>query len=67
MAKYTIELGKDAEKQLADVAKSKGSTKADVIRRAVAAYVVLNEESSKGNKLAITDPNNNVLKELVSF
>lgn len=67
MAKYTIDLGEDANKQLDEVAKEKGMTKADVIRRAVATYVTVNREVKKGNRLTISNAEDRVIKELVTL
>ena len=66
MAKYTIELGKEFEQQLAQVSQDKSLTKAEVIRRAVATYVVISREASQGHKIAITDKQDHILKELVT-
>lgn len=66
MAKYTIDLGPDIERQLNQVAKDKAATKADIIRRAVSAYVVISNEVAKGNKIVVNTPDDRVLKELVS-
>lgn len=67
MAKYTIDLGEDANKQLDEVAKEKGMTKADVIRRAVATYVTVNREMKNGNRLTISNSEDRVIKELVTL
>lgn len=67
MAKYTIDLGEDANKQLDEVAKEKGMTKADVIRRAVATYVTVNREVKNGNRLTISNSEDRVIKELVTL
>ena len=66
MAKYTIELGREFEQQLSQVSQDKDVSKAEVIRRAVATYIVVNREASKGNKVAIVDGNDRILKELVT-
>ena len=44
MAKHTIELGKEFEKQLNEVAQDKSLSKTEIIRRAVATYVVISRE-----------------------
>lgn len=66
MAKYTIELGTEFEQQLNQVAKDKSLSKAEIIRRAVATYVVISREASQGNKVTITDNQNHILKELIT-
>jgi predicted DNA-binding protein len=67
MAKYTIDLGEYANKQLDEVAKEKGMTKADVIRRAVATYVTVNREIKNGNRLTISNSEDRIIKELVTL
>lgn len=66
LAKYTIELGKEFEQQLTQVSHDKSLTKAEIIRRAVATYVVISREASQGHKIAITDKQDRILKELVT-
>ena len=66
MAKYTIDLGTEFERQLKQVSQDKSLTKAEVIRRAVATYVVISREASMGNKIAITDKQDHILKELIT-
>ena len=66
MAKYTIDLGKEFEQQLNQVAQAKSLSKAEIIRRAVATYVVISREASQGNKVTITDKQDRILKELVT-
>lgn len=66
MAKYTIDLGTEFEQQLNQVAKDKSLSKAEIIRRAVATYVVISREARQGNKVTITDNQNHILKELVT-
>jgi predicted transcriptional regulator len=66
MAKYTIELGKEFEQQLNQVAQDKALSKAEIIRRAVATYVVISREAGQGNKVTITDKQDRILKELVT-
>lgn len=65
-AKYTIDLGKEFEQQLTQVAQDKSLSKAEIIRRAVATYVVISREASQGNKVTITDKQDRILKELVT-
>ena len=65
MAKYTIDLGPEFSAQLAEVAQQKGMTKADVIRRAVATYVVLNREAKNGYRVTLTKEGEPVQKELI--
>lgn len=66
MPKYTIDLGNEANRQLDEVAKEKGMTKAEVIRRAVATYVIVNREVAKGNRLTVSNSEDRVIKEIAS-
>jgi len=66
MPKYTIDLGADYDKQLGEVAKRRGMTKADILRRALATYVIVDQETRDGNRLAIADKEGKVVKELIS-
>ena len=66
MAKYTIDLGTEFEQQLNQVAKDKSLSKAEIIRRAVATYIVISREAGQGNKVTITDKQDHILKELVT-
>lgn len=65
MAKLTIELNPPAEQALERLAHDLGTTKADVIRRAMSVFDKVNHETKNGRKLAIADENNRVLMELV--
>ena len=67
MAKYTIELGREFEQQLNQVSEDKDLSKAEVIRRAVATYVVLANEARRGNKITVTDAQDHILKEFVTI
>ena len=67
MAKYTIDLGAEANKQLDEVAKEKGMTKADVIRRAVATYVTVNREVKNGNRVTVSNQDDRIIKEIVTL
>ena len=64
MAKYTIDLGTEFEQQLKQVAKDKSLSKAEIIRRAVATYVVISREAGQGGKVTITDGQGRILKQL---
>lgn len=54
MAKYTIEFDPEFDKTLSDLKDSTdATTKADVIRRAVASYKFLKKEAEKGAEVAV--------------
>jgi predicted DNA-binding protein len=63
MAKYTIDFGDEFEAVLRRLAKKKSLTKADVLRRAVATYDYLLSQDDL--KVALTDKENKVVKEMV--
>ena len=64
MAKYTIDLGTEFEQQLSQMAVDKSLSKAEIIRRAVATYVVISREARQGGKVTITDGQGRILKQL---
>ena len=53
MTNYTFSLPKEFEMLLEKIAKEKGTSKAEIIRRALVLYSTLNEERSQGNKVII--------------
>ena len=65
MPKYTIEIGAEADRQLGRVSSEKGTSKAEIMRRALATYVYLSDETVQGNKVAIKDKNRQNERELV--
>jgi len=67
MPRYTIDFDKEFDKTLSElVDTTDATTKADVIRRAVASYSYLKKEQrqNKGAKLVVTD-NDKLNKEIV--
>lgn len=67
MPRYTIDFDDDFDKTLTDLVKTSGATtKADVIRRAVASYSYLKQaqQTGKNAKIAITE-DDKVTKEIV--
>jgi predicted transcriptional regulator len=67
MPRYTIDFDKDFDKTLSELVETTdATTKADVIRRAVASYSYLKKQqrSNKDAKIVITD-DNNLKKEVV--
>jgi hypothetical protein len=66
--RYTIDFDPTFDKTLTDLVKSTdASTKAEVIRRAVASYSYLKKQQAQDSdvKVAIVDKNNNITKEIV--
>ena len=66
MPKLTVEFNDKMNEILEQLALEKGTTKADVLRRAVALYRYLDSEQneSQKNKVSITQ-NNKVIKDIV--
>lgn len=67
MPRYTIDFDDKFDKTLSDLLKSTdATTKADVIRRAVASYSYLKkaQQENKGAKVVVTD-NHSLNKEIV--
>jgi hypothetical protein len=67
MPRYTIDFDKDFDNTLSELVKSTdATTKADVIRRAVASYSFLKkqQQSNKDAKIVITD-DNQLKKEVI--
>jgi hypothetical protein len=67
MAKYTIDFDDAFNNTLEDLKETTdATTKADVIRRAVASYKVLKSESApKDQKISITSKDGKILKDIV--
>ena len=68
MPRYTIDFDNEFDKTLADLVKTTGATtKAEVIRRAVASYSYIKKQQrqQKDSKLRIVDKDDNPLQELV--
>jgi hypothetical protein len=65
MPRLTIDVGHDFDKVLSDVATEKGTSKAEIIRRAVASYVYLGNETKNDNKVSISNSKDQVVKDVV--
>lgn len=68
MPRYTIDFDDEFDKTLSELVKdTSASTKAEVIRRAVASYSYLKKQQRQNDdlKVSITDKDNNVIKEIV--
>jgi metal-responsive CopG/Arc/MetJ family transcriptional regulator len=73
MTRYTMDLDSNIETRLNNLAKLKGTTKSEVIRRALASYSYLHEQttsSSEGSpqgplKVSLTDTTDRVVKDVV--
>ena len=65
MAKLTIEFNDKMTEILEEMSRKERLPKTHVIRRAIALFKFVEGEREKGHKLAITDQNDRVLKEIV--
>ena len=66
MPKLTIRFGDKTDKMLAELAEEKGTTKTEIIRRALVTYKYLDEEIKDGNKrVSITTKNNETIKDVI--
>jgi len=67
MPRYSIDLNDQFDTKLSKMAVEKGTTKAEIIRRAVASYTYLNQqvEGDNGRKISITDGDDRVEKDIV--
>jgi hypothetical protein len=71
--RYTIDFDNEFDGLLSTVAKQKGTTKSEVVRRAVASYAYLNQQisaktgpSEQANlKVSLTDANDRVVKDVI--
>jgi len=67
MPRYSIDLNDQFDTKLSKMAVEKGTTKAEIIRRAVASYTYLHQqvEGDNGRKISITDGDDRVEKDIV--
>jgi predicted transcriptional regulator len=68
MARYTVDFNESFDKLLSELAKEKGMTKAEIIRRAISSYAFLENEvniNDKNRKLSITDKEGQVIKDIL--
>lgn len=65
MPRFTIDVGDKFDRLLTDLARTDETTKSEIVRRALAIYGRLREETDEGNKVAIVDSKHKVLKEVV--
>ena len=63
-AVYTLELGQSAEEVLTELSEKRNMSKSKVIGVALCIYAYLMDEEEKGHKIAITDSNDNILREV---
>jgi predicted transcriptional regulator len=66
-SRYTIDLDTAFDNTLSALASQKGTTKAEIIKRALATYSVLSAQApiNSKKKVSITDSEDRVLKDVV--
>ena len=66
MPQYSVNFDNSFDKVLTDTSKQQGTTKADIIRKAVASYVYLTREiANPERKVSITDNQGLVIKDII--
>lgn len=66
MPQYSVNFTDDFDQVLSVASKKQGTTKADIIRKAVASYVYLNKETAgTDRKVSITDDKNRIIKDVM--
>lgn len=65
--RYSIDLALELDKKLQEMADKKGMKKADIIRRALALYALVEEKAVDDKELAIVSRNSEEIKYLISL
>lgn len=65
--RFTVDLDKTFDDTLSGLAKDKGTTKAEIIKRALATYSFISGQAPLGSdkKVSITDTDDRVLKDII--
>jgi predicted transcriptional regulator len=66
MPKLTVQFEGRLEADLDQLAREQGVPKTQIIRRSIALLKYVEDERKKGHRLAITDADDQVIKEIVS-
>jgi predicted transcriptional regulator len=64
-SRYNLVLGEKIEARLDELAKKEGVSKSAILRRALAVYFYLRQEEAEGRRIAVTEKDGRVMKELV--
>ena len=64
--RLNLELSDSANTMLEQVATHNGTTKADVIRRAIALIAYADDIKREGHRLAVTDRHRNIIADIVA-
>ena len=62
--KLTVELNERANVRLDKLSKTTGMSKVEILRRALALFEYVEEQVEAGNKLAITDPQGQAIRDV---
>jgi predicted transcriptional regulator len=65
MARFTVQFDDEIEKILSDLAKTRKTTKAEILRRALASYSFLDKERQNKKKIIIMDDTDQIIKEVI--
>ena len=65
MARHTVDLAEHGEERLANLATKGNTTKSDIIRRALALYSLVQDETQSGEKQLTISMDDEVIKEIV--
>jgi predicted transcriptional regulator len=65
--RMTVVMPTEVDNQLADLASSKSTSKSEIVRRALALYMVAAEAQIKGQHVALVNDENKVLKQVVGI
>lgn len=63
--RFTVDLNDDFSTKLSDLAIKEGTTKADIIKKAIITYHVLQKYNTDTTKLSVTNMEDEVLKDIV--
>lgn len=65
--RVSLDMSPEANDLLESLASAHGTTKSQVLRRAVALYHVASEAQARGNRVAVIDQDKKVVSELVGL
>ena len=64
MPQYTFEFSNGLDKSFSELCASKGLSRADTLRRAIASYGYLSKQIAAGMKVVLTDNNGSFIKDV---
>jgi predicted transcriptional regulator len=63
--RLTVDVSQELNKTLESLAQASGSTKSDILRRALTLMEVAAKAKSEGKKMAVVDQSNSVITEIM--